>query len=622
MSVEASSNLATPQKRTFSEDVNDAVDFTTPQKSTDISQPPASSATSALTELSSHASTPPTGSSAQRQASPAPSTSTSVSVEANAQVTGGSTQDGAPPTKRRKLTPQEKEQKQTEKEQKRLEKEAKDKERAEQKAKREEEKRIKDEERRAKNEEKEAKTREKDLEKQRKEEERLKKERSQLRLSSFFSKPKTSPNKDVASLSLAKNSPRQIVECLGSPGLEGGAKSQLESPQKQVLSDYHRTFLPFQLPQFTTMAPMLPDVQDPAKRKEVVSRLGELLKDTQENDVDMEPLSLKEVFVFDNSRPAGTRDSTDMPFSSVREKIAKLQGTISNPIDLDIRRTVAPDYNPTDLLQDISMKHIQFHEDVRPPYCGTWSKITNRHVLLRTARNPLHRVRDDTDYDYDSEAEWEEAEDGDEDLASEEDDADSVDGPESMDGFLDDENDEAAKAKRKLITGNQEPISTGLCWEDEHGKLTREGKDEHSAALSEYRMGFLIDTPGTIDPFSTTYWVPPPPYHSPSSSMQPPATRPPLATIPQPSTNLPSTMQHAPAAKTSKPVPKRLLAGPDFAAFKEVVQGSQLVKRDLLQKLKERFPKETLAVLRDTLNGHAARVGVVEGEKRWIVGDL
>lgn len=103
-----------------------------------------------------------------RQPSPAPSSSTLSSAPSG--ENNQPADPNAPPKKRRKYTP-------AEKEQRRLEKEQKDKERAELKIKRDEEKQKKDEEKRRKNEEKEAKQREKDLKKTREEEEKQKKAR-------------------------------------------------------------------------------------------------------------------------------------------------------------------------------------------------------------------------------------------------------------------------------------------------------------------------------------------------------------------------------------------------------------------------------------------------------------
>jgi chromatin assembly factor 1 subunit A len=118
------------------------------------------------------------------------------------------------------------------------------------------------------------------------------------------------------------------------------------------------------------------------------------------------------------------------------------------------------------LLQSIPYKIISFSQDVRPPYCGT----RTRHglaTLQKLARHPCKPELEDLNYDYDSEAEWienDEDEGGAEDLMSngsdDEDDDDEGDGDE----FIDDA--DADNVKRALLPADQEPRSTGLCWED------------------------------------------------------------------------------------------------------------------------------------------------------------
>lgn len=44
-----------------------------------------------------------------------------------------------------------------------------------------------------------------------------------------------------------------------------------------------------------------------------------------------------------------------------------------------------------------------------------------------------------------------------------------------------------------------------------------------------------------------------------------------------------------------------------------------MTKKAIMDALKARFPKTAQAVLRDTLNECAARVGAREADKRWIV---
>ena len=52
-------------------------------------------------------------------------------------------------------------------------------------------------------------------------------------------------------------------------------------------------------------------------------------------------------------------------------------------------------------------RFLSFHEDCRPPYHGTWSKKSS----IVNGRNPFRKDTSHLDYDYDSEAEWEEGDD-------------------------------------------------------------------------------------------------------------------------------------------------------------------------------------------------------------------
>jgi chromatin assembly factor 1 subunit A len=136
------------------------------------------------------------------------------------------------------------------------------------------------------------------------------------------------------------------------------------------------------------------------------------------------------------------------------------------------------------LLKDVPVKFLKFAEDVRPPYRGTFTSQP-LYGITRLAKNPLRRDLPETNYDYDSEAEWIEDEDA-EDLNSEgeEDDAE-LDDAEDMDGFLDDENDELMTSKRLVLQGDLEPVSTGLCWEDERG-------GNATAEMMAYRMETIL----------------------------------------------------------------------------------------------------------------------------------
>jgi chromatin assembly factor 1 subunit A len=85
-------------------------------------------------------------------------------------------------------------------------------------------------------------------------------------------------------------------------------------------------------------------------------------------------------------------------------------------VTLSVYVTVMPEENafnaqPFAEQQDIKVRNkyrfLSFHEDCRPPYHGTWSK---RSTIV-TGKSPFAKDTTHLDYDYDSEAEWEEGDD-------------------------------------------------------------------------------------------------------------------------------------------------------------------------------------------------------------------
>ena len=72
----------------------------------------------------------------------------------------------------------------------------------------------------------------------------------------------------------------------------------------------------------------------------------------------------------------------------------------------------------------------------------------------------------DTNYDYDSEAEWEEPGEGEDLLSEGEEEVDDEDDGD-MEDFLDDEETADAKSKRRPLLGDLQPSCTGLCWTDD-----------------------------------------------------------------------------------------------------------------------------------------------------------
>ena len=173
-------------------------------------------------------------------------------------------------------------------------------------------------------------------------------------------------------------------------------------------------------------------------------------------------------------------------------------------------------------LKQFTRKHLQYAEDVRPAYNGTFTRRTKL-----TPRNPFKRDPEVFAYDYDSEAEWEfEPEDGenldDESIGDEEEMGSMMgdSGDEEDRAFLDDEGEGAmdttvknkGKSVGKRFVAPLVPMIKGVCWEI--------GGIQGDDVLAGMRASILlcddkgdgIDAP--INPLSTDYWVtemPPPP---------------------------------------------------------------------------------------------------------------
>jgi chromatin assembly factor 1 subunit A len=163
-----------------------------------------------------------------------------------------------------------------------------------------------------------------------------------------------------------------------------------------------------------------------------------------------------------------------------------VNGTSSNSIDL----TYTQGERPQDLLGSITMKYFEFGEDVRPPYYGTWSRPQSVENARRLARNPFQQILPEVNYDYDSEAEWEEPEDG-EDLDSDGEE-DEEDGEEDLDGFLDDEHlPDYLQARKGQMSNDLMPICSGLQWEDASGVL-HAADGGKPADFSALKMGALL----------------------------------------------------------------------------------------------------------------------------------
>lgn len=581
-------------------------------------------------------------SSASRQGSPAPSSDSSLTeLTASHDTPGSATKPSeTPASKKPKLTFIEK---QAEKAAKQREKEEKARqkaeEKAEEKARKEEEKARKDEEKRRAAEEKEATKRAKDLEKaekqkvkdeekarkdaekaakekekqakeDEKERERLKKERVSLyirissdshadilqdsmRFKAFFgqAKPESTPPSTPEDVSEGASSRRSSIASID---MERHVLEQKKSGEPSN-PEYSRFILPFFVPDNTDLAP--------TNR----FKLGHEVEFEVTPDSTTTSIDVHDQF----SRPKKRMRRT-IP---VREIISNMQATGLEVVDLD---------SPTmEALEKASYKCLQFREDVRPPYQGTYTRLVTPRTARKISRHPFTRALPDTNYDYDSEAEWEPPGEDDEDLDLEDEMSDAEDGAEEMDDFLDDAED---IARKKGPLADMEPITSGLCW-------VGQDFDDHGTNLQQYHIDVLHDsTTFPIDPFSSRHWdedcrPKPMKQESYSAVMQPP--RLPLSSLSPNTTSvvkLESAINSKPGSSNSKKKANndkqpKLIDANFMEDFRKAVSGSDLTKIGLIEVLKKQFPQCSKEAIKDTLSAVAVRVGKKETEKKWQLVD-
>ena len=254
------------------------------------------------------------------------------------------------------------------------------------------------------------------------------------------------------------------------------SRSISSTPQKPRVSDYDRVFQPFFLKSHTSLAPYYRFSRD----EEGLA----YARDSIDESFNAGPESGAETQERDRSTtsdllrlPSHKKERRPRQVLAIKDIMNEIEGTTFHPIDLTQPPIKKIANNPLNLLKEVPLKYLRFAEDVRPPYIGTYTRIKGTQSISRLARNPFGRRLPDTNYDYDSEAEWEEPVEG-EDLNSEgEEDSEDEDDEEEMSGFLDDDGatDQARAVKRRPVLGNQEPTCTGICWEGSRGQILDQG---------------------------------------------------------------------------------------------------------------------------------------------------
>lgn len=380
-------------------------------------------------------------------------------------------------------------------------------------------------------------------------------------------------------------------------------QSSRNDAQDAADHDYRTFFLPFTLPSHATLPP--------GYLREVDASEHALFDETLRNAKDKEVESIQHILGVATPQQRG-----NLP-ARASAVIERLQDTRHQPIDLT--EDSPNQHDPSIDLANIDIKHLHFCEDVRPPYTGSYTKVISSSKAAKAARNPTFHVREDTHYGYDSEAEWEEPEEGEDLLSDGEEEVESVGSADEMDGFVDDgEVEDDPRAGRRFVAAELEPVSSGMCWEDCSRSTASMEAPLSDINLSAMRLEWLIDTKvKSINPLSDSYWavhvepalvqaVPAAPQMdlfgrpiagpaaAPSTAMKPP--RAPL----QPASNgvnqkmivnaksgEKGPIMAVQTAKTAKAAAPKL-TGADFDEFKEAVDGSNLTKSELLKALKQR----------------------------------
>jgi len=368
-------------------------------------------------------------------------------------------------------------------------------------------------------------------------------------------------------------------------------------PKPNAYTEYEKLFLPFNLPSSSTM---------PSRW---CSSDGNTLFDSARLDalissLPAHPPTLEE-YTSQYKRQRGKRTEP------VKDLIAKMEAYHTGSAELnksDLSNShidvVSLALTALSVLHSIPIKYLHFNEDVRPPYCGTWTKCVSDRQMHSVARNSTARIIEEINYDYDSEAEWAEPGEGEDVDSDGEEDAESEEGEDDMDGFLDDENDNGVRRNIGLV--NSEVQCSGLQWENSSGCSKLASGPERRVDLPANKVGFIIgkkflksttrskkltvidsDPPlSASKPYSSTYWGGLDIQASESTKNAP--SRIPLAPK---SDNFGNTLNVPNSTRrVGKPVDelsKLLIPFKDLEKFKKTIVGRQETKQDLTKELQK-----------------------------------
>lgn len=305
----------------------------------------------------------------------------------------------------------------------------------------------------------------------------------------------------------------QDIVLSGSPAVsrssgdqERPCSSNQSSPSKLLKTDFQRNFQPFFTKPHVSLASwnQLLGTRD-------LSSVCKNIDDVYQNpapvnceDSSLNATHLRKLFVSNLSAKT-VRRKCNKTLPTVKEIMPSAQGSAQSVIDLTTPDDASSTRDLSLELDSIPIKALQFFEDVRPAYRGTFTKQPPSRSGLRLGKNPFEQSLPDTNYQYDSEGEWENPEDG-EDLDSEGDeDACSEEDGDEMEGFVDD-GEVDCKAlelsnKRRMVVGDLVPYCSGLRWEDINGKsLAPKGVDgKNDLVFEHFRMEILSGALRAVD---------------------------------------------------------------------------------------------------------------------------
>jgi chromatin assembly factor 1 subunit A len=277
----------------------------------------------------------------------------------------------------------------------------------------------------------------------------------------------------------------------------------------------------------------------------------------------------------------------------IKEIIEQLQGTSNNPIDLTDKEQSKMRAEAIRMAKRTVLKYIYFSENVRPAYFGTYTAPLSLGNLQKLARNPALKIAH-IDYDYDSEAEWEDEEGDDVSSTEEEEEELEDDGDDDSVVFIDDA-DVVPGIHKGLPTFATEliPTCSGLLWEDAKGTLHSADGSTLSMDYSQFEMESLIrkyilqflrlsnyfigPEPKTIDPFSVAYWGSTTP-QTKKTAQSLPSHRPALVD----KTKQLNSVSGLQSLKAARYVPEA-----DLDAFKQAIDGQDLTKVAMIEHLKK-----------------------------------